>query len=205
MRHCSPTVAECTLAPLLPHAPLQNPHQNRTIPPLRYEWVWALKRDFPHLEFSLNGGVLTLQEATAALQLVNTPAALAAAAEAVPAAEGAPAPAAAGAAAAAHVDTANGSAAHESNGAFANGSAANGSSGAGAHAAAVAGLEGGITGVMIGRAAYNMPWDTLGDADRAIFGAETNPAASRREVRRCVLGTAAQCAIEAAWEQAPLV
>ena len=28
-----------------------NPHQNRTIPPLKYEWVYGLKRDFPHLTF----------------------------------------------------------------------------------------------------------------------------------------------------------
>lgn len=44
-----------------------SPHQNRTIPPLKYEWLLALKRDFPHLEFSLNGGVLTLNETVAAL------------------------------------------------------------------------------------------------------------------------------------------
>lgn len=37
-------------------------------------------------------------------------------------------------------------------------------------------------GVMIGRAAWKKPWDTLGDADRAVFGAATNPAASRRQV-----------------------
>eukprot|EP01025_Chloroclados_australasicus_P017978 TRINITY_DN19271_c0_g1_i1.p1 TRINITY_DN19271_c0_g1~~TRINITY_DN19271_c0_g1_i1.p1 ORF type:complete len:468 (-),score=38.15 TRINITY_DN19271_c0_g1_i1:701-2104(-) len=35
-----------------------NPHQNRTIPPLRHEWAFALKRDFPHLNFSMNGGIL---------------------------------------------------------------------------------------------------------------------------------------------------
>lgn len=44
-----------------------NPHQNRTIPPLRYEWIWALKRDFPHLQFTLNGGIITLPEVRAAL------------------------------------------------------------------------------------------------------------------------------------------
>ncbi|CAL8471488.1 g11030 [Coccomyxa elongata] len=45
-----------------------SPHENRTIPPLRYEWVFALKRDFPHLEFSLNGGLDSCQQAAAALQ-----------------------------------------------------------------------------------------------------------------------------------------
>lgn len=44
-----------------------SPHQNRTIPPLRYEWIWALKRDYPHLEFSLNGGVNGLDEVGTAL------------------------------------------------------------------------------------------------------------------------------------------
>ncbi|DBB08093.1 TPA: hypothetical protein ACH3X3_008292 [Trebouxia sp. C0006] len=40
-----------------------NPAQNRTIPPLKREWVLALKRDFPHLQFSLNGVVQNCQEA----------------------------------------------------------------------------------------------------------------------------------------------
>lgn len=46
-----------------------NPHQNRTVPPLRYEWVWALCRDFPSLRFSLNGGVQSLEEVALALAL----------------------------------------------------------------------------------------------------------------------------------------
>lgn len=37
-------------------------------------------------------------------------------------------------------------------------------------------------GVMIGRAAWKRPWDILGDADRAVFGASENGATSRREV-----------------------
>ena len=31
----------------------------------RREWAWALKRDFPHLQFSLNGTVQNCQEAAA--------------------------------------------------------------------------------------------------------------------------------------------
>jgi tRNA-dihydrouridine synthase A len=34
-----------------------SPKQNREVPPLRYEWVYQLKRDFPHLTMVLNGGV----------------------------------------------------------------------------------------------------------------------------------------------------
>ncbi|CAE8720144.1 unnamed protein product [Polarella glacialis] len=35
---------------------------NRTIPPLKYDWVWALSRTFPQLTFELNGGVDSLDE-----------------------------------------------------------------------------------------------------------------------------------------------
>jgi len=34
-----------------------SPKENREIPPLRYEWVYRLKRDFPALTVVLNGGV----------------------------------------------------------------------------------------------------------------------------------------------------
>ena len=39
-----------------------NPKQNRTIPPLKYEWVFQLKRDFPHLDFVINGGFSTIEK-----------------------------------------------------------------------------------------------------------------------------------------------
>lgn len=45
-----------------------NPHQNRTVPPLRHQWVFALRRDFPHLSFSLNGGVQSCTEVSAILE-----------------------------------------------------------------------------------------------------------------------------------------
>lgn len=45
-----------------------SPHQNRTVPPLRYGWLFALKRDFPHLEFSINGGLQSAQEAAEVLR-----------------------------------------------------------------------------------------------------------------------------------------
>ncbi len=40
-----------------------SPKENREIPPLRYEVVRALKRDFPHVTIVLNGGVLSLDAA----------------------------------------------------------------------------------------------------------------------------------------------
>ena len=39
-----------------------SPKENREIPPLRYEVVYQLKRDFPDLEIIINGGVTTQQE-----------------------------------------------------------------------------------------------------------------------------------------------
>lgn len=39
-----------------------------TLPWCRYEWVYALKRDFPHLDFSLNGGLGSCHQAAAALR-----------------------------------------------------------------------------------------------------------------------------------------
>ena len=34
-----------------------SPKENREVPPLKYEYVYRLKRDFPKLEFVLNGGI----------------------------------------------------------------------------------------------------------------------------------------------------
>ena len=39
-----------------------SPKENREIPPLRYEIVYQLKRDFPDLEIIINGGITTQQE-----------------------------------------------------------------------------------------------------------------------------------------------
>lgn len=45
-----------------------SPKENREIPPLDYERVYQLKRDFPQLTLSLNGGVKSLEEARLHLQ-----------------------------------------------------------------------------------------------------------------------------------------
>jgi len=39
-----------------------SPKDNREIPPLRYEWAYQLKRDFPDLVVVLNGGVTTTEQ-----------------------------------------------------------------------------------------------------------------------------------------------
>eukprot|EP01022_Parablepharisma_sp_SALTPOND_P010882 TRINITY_DN144_c0_g1_i5.p1 TRINITY_DN144_c0_g1~~TRINITY_DN144_c0_g1_i5.p1 ORF type:complete len:209 (-),score=24.29 TRINITY_DN144_c0_g1_i5:491-1117(-) len=35
--------------------------ENRTIPPLKYEWVYQLAKEFPDLRFSINGGFKTIE------------------------------------------------------------------------------------------------------------------------------------------------
>jgi tRNA-dihydrouridine synthase A len=92
-----------------------SPHQNRTVPPLRYSWAFALKRDFPGLDFTVNGGLQSPEEVVEVLQ-------------------------------------------HRG--------------------------EGGeqVQGVMIGRAAFHMPWRTLARADTLVFGADRNAATCRRQV-----------------------
>jgi len=44
-----------------------SPKENRDIPPLDYPLVYRMKRDFPHLHLSINGGVASLAEAEAHL------------------------------------------------------------------------------------------------------------------------------------------
>ena len=45
--------------------------KNRSVPPLRHEWVLALVQHFPQLRFSINGGVKSLDEARALLAQVR--------------------------------------------------------------------------------------------------------------------------------------
>ena len=48
-----------------------SPKQNREIPPLNYECVYQLKRDFPQLNIVINGGIKTLTEIKTHLQFVD--------------------------------------------------------------------------------------------------------------------------------------
>lgn len=76
--------------------------------------MYALKRDFPHLQFSLNGGIQSVEEVCQVL-------------------------------------------AYDQQGQQ-------------------------VHGVMIGRAAYNMPWNVFACADSHVFGRDENPAISRQQV-----------------------
>ncbi|CAF2064022.1 unnamed protein product [Brassica napus] len=85
-----------------------SPADNRRIPPLKYEYYYALVRDFPDLKFTINGGITSVSKVNAALK-------------------------------------------------------------EGAH------------GVMVGRAAYNNPWQTLGLVDTAVYGVPSS-GLTRRQV-----------------------
>jgi tRNA-dihydrouridine synthase A len=48
-----------------------SPKENRTIPPLRYDDVYHLKQDFPHLAIAINGGITSLEPVRHHLQAVD--------------------------------------------------------------------------------------------------------------------------------------
>ena len=45
-----------------------SPKENREVPPLKYEYAYRLKRDFPQLEILINGGIKTIAEIDLHLQ-----------------------------------------------------------------------------------------------------------------------------------------
>ncbi|WP_183680840.1 MULTISPECIES: tRNA dihydrouridine(20/20a) synthase DusA [unclassified Janthinobacterium] len=45
-----------------------SPKENREVPPLKYDYAYRLKRDFPQFEFIINGGIKTLDEIDLHLQ-----------------------------------------------------------------------------------------------------------------------------------------
>jgi tRNA-dihydrouridine synthase A len=48
-----------------------SPKENRDIPPLRYEVVRQLKKDFPHLTMIINGGIKTLGDAQQHMEFLD--------------------------------------------------------------------------------------------------------------------------------------
>lgn len=48
-----------------------SPKENREIPPLDYERVYQLKRDYPHLSIAINGGIKTMSEIKQHLEFVD--------------------------------------------------------------------------------------------------------------------------------------
>lgn len=50
---------------------IQNPKKNRIIPPLNYQYVYQIKKDFPHLIIVLNGGIKSIKDTKKHLQYVD--------------------------------------------------------------------------------------------------------------------------------------
>jgi len=49
-----------------------SPKDNRTVPPLNYDWVYQIKQDFPKLTVGINGGINHLEDATSHLEKVDS-------------------------------------------------------------------------------------------------------------------------------------
>ena len=48
-----------------------SPKENRTIPPLNYPWVYELKKDFPQIQITINGGITSCSEIKSHLYYVD--------------------------------------------------------------------------------------------------------------------------------------
>jgi tRNA-dihydrouridine synthase A len=48
-----------------------SPKENREVPPLKYDYVYRLKRDFPQVEIVINGGIVSRQQIEGHLQQVD--------------------------------------------------------------------------------------------------------------------------------------
>lgn len=76
MLHFVDTVAHTGCQYFVVHARIAilkglSPKENRDIPPLRYEDVYRLKRERPHLTIEINGGIKTVEETQQHLQHVD--------------------------------------------------------------------------------------------------------------------------------------
>lgn len=76
LKHFVETVAAAGCTTFIVHARNAvlkglSPKENREIPPLRYEWVYQLKQEFPSLEILINGGISTLEQMDEHLQHVD--------------------------------------------------------------------------------------------------------------------------------------
>lgn len=48
-----------------------SPKENREIPPIRYEDIYAIKKDFPHIDIVINGGIASLEDVDQHLKHVD--------------------------------------------------------------------------------------------------------------------------------------
>jgi tRNA-dihydrouridine synthase A len=76
MLHFVDTVASTGCTHFIVHARIAilqglSPKENREVPPLRYEDVYRLKQERPHLTIEINGGIKTFEETQQHLQHVD--------------------------------------------------------------------------------------------------------------------------------------
>ena len=76
MLHFVDTVAQIGCTHFVVHARIAilqglSPKENREVPPLRYEDVYRLKRERPHLTIEINGGIKTVEETKVHLEHVD--------------------------------------------------------------------------------------------------------------------------------------
>lgn len=76
LQHFTETMLEAGVEVLAVHARKAwlkglSPKENREIPPLDYERVYRLKREFPHLVVVINGGITTVDEVRAHLRQLD--------------------------------------------------------------------------------------------------------------------------------------
>jgi tRNA-dihydrouridine synthase A len=76
LQHFTETMLEAGVGVLMVHARKAwlkglSPKENREIPPLDYERVYRLKREFPQLVVAINGGVTTVEQVRAHLAQVD--------------------------------------------------------------------------------------------------------------------------------------
>lgn len=45
--------------------------ENRSVPPLNYQWVYQIKKDFPHLTIGINGGIMNIDDACKHLESLD--------------------------------------------------------------------------------------------------------------------------------------
>ena len=76
LHHFTESIMNPLMKTLIVHARVAilkglSPRQNRSVPPLKYDHVYQLKRDFPNLEIVINGGIQNIDESIQHLNEVD--------------------------------------------------------------------------------------------------------------------------------------
>ena len=76
LHHFTESIMNPLMGTLIVHARVAilkglSPRQNRSVPPLKYDHVYQLKKDFPNLEIVINGGIQNIDESIQHLNKVD--------------------------------------------------------------------------------------------------------------------------------------